>query len=256
MSSKLDKFRTTVIQPSYVGPFLGSDMRCEIAYVPPPEDPLSEKVGAWLGGGSRGEAPPAVEGLTAADHSFLTALPRRSGFHATLKPPFTLEDSHSVFELERRLAEFATQLREPMPLTLQIALIDSFFAFVPTHPVPDVARLAAEIVVQFDGFRRPMSQEDLDRRSAARYSPTQLANLAKWGSPFVFDQFHFHMTLTGPVDRNEREHVALVLNRYFGVAPFTVALDRIVLSVQDDTHEPFRIHSAHPFQLVEQKLAS
>lgn len=231
-------------------------MRCEIAYVPPPEDPLSERVGAWLGGGSRGEAPPVIEGLTPADHSFLTALPRRSGFHATLKPPFALEDGHSVFELERRLAEFAVQRREPILLTLEIARVDSFFAFVPTHPIPEIARLAAEIVVQFDGFRRPMSPEELDRRSAARYSPTQLANLVKWGSPFVFDQFHFHMTLTGPVDRNERDHVALVLNRHFGVAPFTVALDRIVLSVQDDAYEPFRIHSAHPFGPVEHKLAS
>ena len=69
------------------------------------------------------------------------------------------------------------------------------------------------------------------------FNQHQLSNLAKWGSPFVFDQFHFHMTLTGPVDRAEREHVQLVLMRYFGTAPILVTVDRLVLSVQEETHD-------------------
>jgi hypothetical protein len=132
-------------------------------------------------------------------------------------------------------------------LVLRIALIDTFFALVPVKPEPQLDRIAANIVAEFDSFRRPISAEYLERRSAARFSPAQLSNLAKWGSPFVFDQFHFHMTLTGPVDRVEREHVELVLNRYFGSAPIPVDFDRLVLAVQEEAHEPFGIHSAHPF---------
>jgi hypothetical protein len=60
------------------------------------------------------------------------------------------------------------------------------------------------------------------------------------------------MTLTGPVDRAEREHVALVLSRYFGTAPIAISVDRLVLAVQEEVHEPFGVHSAHPFARVPQ----
>ena len=220
-------------------------MRCAINYCPPPDDPLTVKAAAWLGRDSYTGLPrrAEIEGLTAGDHSFLTALPRRGGFHATLKPPFTLEDGHSVHELERRLNQYCPKL-VPVEVELGIVLVDTFFALVPTHPTPDLNRMAANIVAEFDSFRRPMSAEDLERRSAARFNQAQLSNLGKWGSPFVFDQFRFHMTLTGPVDRVEREHVALVLSRYFGSAPIVV--------VQEETHEPFGIHSAHPFARLPQ----
>jgi hypothetical protein len=228
-------------------------MRCAINYVPPPDDPLTIKAAAWLGRDSYSGMPRSVdvEGLTSGDHSFLTALPRRAGFHATLKPPFTLEDGHSVHELERRLTAYSKGLT-PVPVELRIALIDTFFALVPVQAEPELVRLAANIVAEFDSYRRPMSAEDLERRSAARFNQAQLSNLSKWGSPFVFDQFHFHMTLTGPVDRAEREHVQLVLSRYFGSAPIAVTVDRLVLSVQEEIHEPFGIHSAHPFARLPQ----
>jgi hypothetical protein len=228
-------------------------MRCAITYVPPPDDPLTLAAAAWLGRDSYSGMPrnASVEGLTASDHSFLTALPRRAGFHATLKPPFTLEDGHSVHELERRLAQYSVGLA-PVALELRIALIDTFFALVPVKPDPQLDRLAANIVAEFDSFRRPMSAEDLERRSGARFNQAQLSNLSKWGSAFVFDQFHFHMTLTGPVDRAEREHVGLVLARYFGKAPIAISVDRLVLSVQEEIHEPFGVHSAHPFARMPQ----
>ena len=228
-------------------------MRCAITYVPPPDDPLTAKAAAWLGRDSYSGMPRRVEivGLTSGDHSFLTALPRRSGFHATLKPPFTLESGHSVHELERRLGQYSLGL-SPIRIELRIMLIDSFFALVPVARDNGLDRLAANIVAEFDGFRHPMSPADLERRSAARFNAAQLSNLEKWGSPFVFDQFHFHMTLTGPVDRAEREHVQLVLTRYFGAAPIPISVDRLILAVQEEPHEPFGIHSAHPFARVPQ----
>ncbi len=228
-------------------------MRCAINYVPPPDDPLTKTAAAWLGRDSYSGMPRRVEveGLTSGDHSFLTALPRRAGFHATLKPPFMLEDGHSVHELERRLTQYSVGLA-PVELELRIALIDTFFALVPVKPDPLLDRIAANIVAEFDSFRRPISPDVLERRGAARFNQAQLSNLAKWGSPFVFDQFHFHMTLTGPVDRAEREHVELVLSRYFGSAPIPISFDRLVLAVQEEAHEPFGIHSAHPFARIPQ----
>jgi len=96
-------------------------MRCAITYVPPPDNPLTLKAAAWLGRDSYSGMPrrTEVEGLTSGDHSFLTALPRRAGFHATLKPPFALETGHSVHELDRRLAEFSLGLT-PVALDLRM----------------------------------------------------------------------------------------------------------------------------------------
>ena len=72
-------------------------MRCAIYFVPPPDDPLTAAAAQWLrrdgytGAGVASE----IEGLTERDHAFLTALPRRYGFHATLKSPFRLADGAS-----------------------------------------------------------------------------------------------------------------------------------------------------------------
>lgn len=229
-------------------------MRCAITYVPPPDDPLTLKAAAWLGRDSYSGMPRHVdvEGLTARDHSYLTALPRRAGFHATIKPPFALAEGRSMQELERRLCQYATGLA-PMRVELQLGLIDGFFALVGISPVPQLDQFAANVVAEFDGFRRPMIPEDLERRSAARFTQAQLNNLARWGSAFVFDQFRFHMTLTGPVDLAERDHVGLVLTRYFGNAPVVLTVDRLVLAAQEQVHEPFGIVSAHPFATVPQR---
>jgi hypothetical protein len=62
------------------------------------------------------------------------------------------------------------------------------------------------------------------------------------------------MTLTGPVDRSEREHVATVLGRYFGDAPTPIVLDRLTLSVQDEEYAPYHIHSTHPFAPQDRQL--
>src|SRR5581483_8200917 len=48
-----------------------------------------------------------LNGFTPAAIATLTALPRRYGFHATLKAPFALAPDATVADLERTLAEFA-----------------------------------------------------------------------------------------------------------------------------------------------------
>src|SRR4051812_24700877 len=124
-------------------------MRCAIYFVPPPDDPLTVAAAHWLrrdgytGAGQAGE----IEGLTERDHAFLTALPRRYGFHATLKAPFHLAEGRSVHELERQLTRFCSGVA-PLSIPTKIALIDSFFAIVPVKADPDLDMLAARIVTE------------------------------------------------------------------------------------------------------------
>jgi len=229
-------------------------MRCAIYFVPPADDPLTVAAAAWLRrdpySGARLSSP--IEGLTDADHAFLTALPRRYGFHATLKAPFWLADGRSVHELERRLAAFCDRL-SPIMLGSKIALIENFFALVPTTPEPELDMLAARLVTEFDAFRSPLTEIDLARRDVSRLTGRQLANLMTGGYPHVFDQFRFHMTLTGPIDHLERDHVAMVLARHFGdlaTAPLRIA--QLVLAIEPEPHAPFLVHSTHQFPMKTQ----
>jgi hypothetical protein len=72
-----------------------------------------------------------------------------------------------------------------------------------------------------------------------------------WGTPFVFDQFRFHMTLTGPIDHLEREHVATVLAHHFGgLANTPMVLSQLVLAVEPEPLAPFVVHSTHGFAVT------
>lgn len=229
-------------------------MRCAITFVPPADDPLTVAAARWLRrdhySGAKLSEP--IEGLTEADHAFLTALPRRYGFHATLKAPFRLADGRSVHELERRLAGFCERL-VPIRLPTKIALVDTVFAFVPEAPEPELDMLAARVVTEFEAFRSPLSEIDIARRDVSRLTGRQLANLMNWGFPFVFDQFRFHMTLTGPIDHLERDHVMEVLAHHFGAltkAPMVVG--QLVLAVEPEPLAPFLVHSTHRFPMKSQ----
>lgn len=230
-------------------------MRCAITFVPPADDPLTVAAAQWLRrdpySGAKLSEP--IEGLTDADHAFLTALPRRQGFHATFKAPFRLAEGRSVHELERRLDGFCGGLA-PIRLATRIALMDNVFAFVPEAPEPELDMLAARVVTEFDAFRSPLSEIDIARRDVSRLTGRQLANLMAWGYPFVFDQFRFHMTLTGPIDHLERDHVMTVLSRHFGgLAKGPVIVGQLVLAVEPEPLAPFLVHSAHKFALKTQR---
>lgn len=232
-------------------------MRCAIYFVPPPEDALTVAAARWLRRdpytGAGRVAP--IDGLTDADHAYLTALPRRYGFHATLKPAFELAPGRSVHELDRWLGRFCERLT-PVSIAMRMALVENFFALVPNEPSAELDMLAARVVTEFDGFRRPLTDDELSRRDNSRLNGRQLANLMNWGSPSIFDQFRFHMTLTGPVDRLERDHVLMVLGRHFGPhAAAALVIDQLVLAVEPEPNAPFLVHSMHRFQLAERRIA-
>lgn len=224
-------------------------MRCAIYFIPPADDPLTETAARWLRRdpytGARVSCP--VDGLTEADHAFLTALPRRYGFHATLKAPFRLAEGKSLFELQRGLDIFCARI-EPIRMKARLALIENFFALVPAAPDAELDMLAARVVTEFDTFRSPITEIEIARSDASRLNGRQLSNLMNWGSPHIFDQFRFHMTLTGPIDHLERDHVMTVLCRHFGaLAEPRLAIGQLVLAVEPEPHAPFLVHSTHKF---------
>ena len=130
----------------------------------------------------------------------ITATPRRYGFHGTLKPPFRLREGAGFADLDRAaaaLARTAAPFRAPK---LTPARIGSFVALVPSGPCPALDDLAAACVREPDGLRASPDERELARRRAHGLSRRQEEYLARWGYPYVMDEFRFHLTLTGALD--------------------------------------------------------
>ena len=176
-----------------------------------------------------------------------TAAPRRYGFHATLKAPFRLAEGRDAGALERRLEDFAAT-QDTFDVTLKLATLRDFVALVPSDPAPRLDRLAEACVREFDAFRAPLTPEDRERRHPERLTPRQLENLDRWGYPFVFDDFRFHMTLTGSLTLDDRIRLGPVLDDLFRAIPPTAVIDAVALFVQDEAEGRFRVRARFPFK--------
>ena len=129
----------------------------------------------------------------------LTAYPRRYGFHATLKAPFTLRDGVTETELLARMRTLAQQLK-PLALGPMVATrLDNFTALVPHAPSAALGTLAATCVTSLDDLRAPLSQQDLARRLAQHLDAREQELLMQYGYPHVMERYQLHFTLTGPI---------------------------------------------------------
>lgn len=230
-------------------------MRYAIYFTPPAGDRLTRLAADWLGrnafnGATIGQGPKGS--LTAGEVARHTAFPRRYGFHATLKAPFALAANRTEADLMRALMLFCGELRPFSIPRLRIERLGSFFALTPDGPVAELDQLAAEVVREFDAFRAPLTEAEVARRNPERLSPRELANLRRWGYPYVFEDFRFHMTLTGPVDEAEAPRVRETLAAIFEPAlQEPVEVGAVALFVEQEAGGPFTVHSLHPLGRVE-----
>ncbi|WP_137136182.1 DUF1045 domain-containing protein [Rhizobium sp. FKY42] len=229
-------------------------MRYAINFTPTAADPLTIAASQWLGRNAfSGEAMelPFIRELGLHEIAFNTAVPRRYGFHATLKPPFRLADGMTEPMLLRHLLHFTGQ-HQPVPLPrLEVVRLGNRFALVPDRPCPDLNHLASSVVMHFDSFRAPLSEAELDRVDTERLSASQFSNLHRFGHPHVMDEFRFHMTLTGPVGAAEMPVFEQVLKRYFEpILQRPQVLFNLALFVETEPGAPFLVHSLHPLGSV------
>ncbi|MEM9360247.1 MAG: DUF1045 domain-containing protein [Pseudomonadota bacterium] len=144
-----------------------------------------------------------------------TADPRRYGFHATLKPPFALADGSTIEGLEKAAITFTKERQAFQMPRLKVAPIGSFLALVPEVSSQELSSLAADCVRIFEPFRAPLSAADRDRRLRSPLTEKQVENLDAWGYPYVFDDFRFHMTLSGRLpDAVQQDALAALRDLY------------------------------------------
>lgn len=157
----------------------------------------------WLGRDELLDAPlpqPQLPGLAADTLARLTAEPRRYGFHATLVAPFRLRRGVTEDAVLRRADAVAGMLR-PVPLPdLAPGLLSDFVALRPAVRNPPLDALATKCVLELDGLRAPLTDDELARRAPQRLDDMGRRLLARYGYPYVLGRFRFHMTLSGTVD--------------------------------------------------------
>jgi putative phosphonate metabolism protein len=197
--------------------------RYALFWAPPRGSALARFGASWLGWDAEaGELVPHPDvPRLPVPVAEITATPRRYGFHGTLKPPFRLAEGAGFAGLDRAAAALAGRIPPFQAPALEPARIGAFVALVPSAPGPALDALAAACVQELDAFRARPDERELARRRAHGLSPRQEEHLARWGYPYVLDQFRFHLTLTGALEREDGDEVFDILAGL--TAPFCAA---------------------------------
>ena len=185
---------------------------------------------------------PALDDLDADFIATATESPRHYGFHATLKAPFALAEGTYAAHLVHALGDFASH-QTPFPAPpLELTRLGDFLALTLSEPDERMAALAEACTRQFDRFRAPPSEAELEKRRAAGLSARQEELLAKWGYPYVMEAFRFHLSLTGRLSPADLDRTETALRQV--VAPLCVAplpVGSVCLYWQKDRTTPFTL---------------
>jgi len=207
--------------------------RAAVYYAPERDDPLWAAGCGWLGGDPEAGlalVQPDVPGIAAA-----TTDPRRYGFHATLKPPMRLRGTFDEF-----LADVEKLARRLAPIEMpRLRVADDFgFLALLAEPSAPLDALTADCVTELDAHRLPEDAALQAKRAIGR-TEAQLCNLARWGYPYVLEDWRFHMTLS-----NSGAAAALLepARRYFAVAMATPrSFESLAIYIEPGPGESFRL---------------
>jgi putative phosphonate metabolism protein len=222
-------------------------MRYAIYATPPSDHPLTKAAARWLGRDAftgRVLEQPALDQVPREELARLTEDARRYGFHGTLKAPFELAPGRSEAELVDAFEAFCASMPAFTLPEMVIGRLGPFFALVPSNWSADLQMLSDECVMRLDSFRAPLTEADYHRRKPEQLNESQRQNLRTWGYPYVFEEFRFHMTLTGPVPESRRTDMQTALSAQF--ADFIeqpLVIDHLGLFVEPARGEAFAVHT-------------
>jgi putative phosphonate metabolism protein len=197
-----------------------------------PEGGFHDAGTAWLGWDAlagRAVAQPHLSGLPGPPEP-LTATPRKYGFHGTVKPPFRLAEGMDAQGLHAALQAFCAESAAVTLPGLAVRRLGGFVAVVPEAPSAALADLAGATVAALDRFRAPPTEADLARRRKAGLTARQNDLLARWGYPYVMEEFRFHLTLTGRLPGAQADRARAALADYLDpVLPRPWSIDSLCL---------------------------
>jgi len=187
--------------------------RVAIYYAPLPGDPLTALSSSWLGRDPVSGAPvpqPPLDGIEE-----FTAEPRAYGFHATLKPPMRLIDGTAWTDFKAAVHTLAAGIAPFELPPMAVCDLRGFLALREVAPCPGLQAFADACVGQLDSFRSPTPADELARRRKAKLTAEQDEMLVRWGYPYVFGTWFFHMTLTRRLSDEEKFVIMPAAKDYF-----------------------------------------
>lgn len=219
--------------------------RVAVYYAPETDDPLWDAGTVWLGRDPEsGRARTQPEGLAGE----MTAEAASYGLHGTLKPPMRLRDGRGFDDFLTAVADLAQSLHSFTMPPLSVQMLHGFLAVRDAESSAALQALSDVTVATLDPFRAPPSEAELARRRRHGLSPAENTLLQRWGYPYVFHLWRFHLTLSRRLTDAEVERWLPHATTYFAAA-----LDRkrecrsLALFTQDTAGAPFALAARLPF---------
>jgi hypothetical protein len=138
--------------------------------------------------------------------SSLVLTPKQYGFHGTIKAPFKLKNEYTYNDLENKVREISKQIHSFYFDQLIIKKLGNFIGLIPTNNLK-VNAVSNKFVEELDYLRDELSENEIKKRKPHKLTSNQKQMLFKWGYPYVFDEFKFHLTLTSKLNVVEIDDV-------------------------------------------------
>jgi putative phosphonate metabolism protein len=215
-------------------------------YFAPARDSSWWRFGAsWLGRDETSGAKlpqPELPGCSRSRFEELTTEPRRYGFHATLKAPFSLAQGVDEAHLLHATAALATTAHQVSVGPLSVDHWKGFVALRPVAPPPALVTLAERCAIELDWMRAHLSEAERIRRQTGGLSPREDELLHRYGYPYLLDRYRFHFTLSGRCPPAEAAPLcaaaASACETLAATTPLVV--DRLVVFVEPSPGADFR----------------
>lgn len=212
-------------------------------YYAPRDGGFADAAAAWLGWDARiGQAALQPDLPQMAE---LTAEPRRYGFHGTIKPPFRLDHGTSAEGLVQAVQELAARLSPVEMPGLVLGQLEGCLALTPQGDATALRALGAEVVRELEGFRAALTPAEIARRRPERLTLRQRELLAAYGYPFVMEEFHFHLTLSGRLSAEAAARLHPAAEAHFaGLLPQPFRIEDLCLFGEDENSRFHLLHRA------------
>jgi Protein of unknown function (DUF1045) len=199
-----------------------TEMTRYAVYYAPRDGAFAARAAEWLGRDAVTGAAlvqPVLSGIN--DPQAITGDPRRYGFHATLRAPFRPAEGVSQAQIGDRVAGLASWRAPVVCEGLKLEVLQGFLALTPFGCEAGLLDLAARVVEETNDLRADLTEAEIARRRPEHLTSRQQSLLARWGYPYVMEEFRFHLTLTdrladpAPVMAALDAHFAPVLPKPF-----------------------------------------
>ena len=173
--------------------------------------------------------------------------PAHYGFHATIVAPFELSEDHSLEDLLDDLRDFCATQHALSLTNIAPRLTHRYDALVFEQQPDEVKAFAATCTARFEKYRAPLTDADIKRRQKKALTKSQISNLQRHGYPYVFDDFNFHMTLSGTMPDDDNGFLRWLGVLFWEMVPETPKLDRLCVFKQPDRASAFTRIAEFPF---------